>query len=76
MLFDKAIHQPSTMKFMWKEFDTKLLDNIRKMIENPALEIWAGFGAFYNIYRTSEYFCSSLKIFFPSKIEFYHIIAK
>ena len=24
----------STLKFMWKEFDTKLIDNFRKMLEN------------------------------------------
>ena len=26
------------------------------MLENEALEIWAGFGEFYKVYRTSEYF--------------------
>ena len=29
----------NTLKFTWKEFDTKLLDNFLKMLENTALEI-------------------------------------
>ena len=29
----------NSLKFMWKEYDTKLLDNFPKMSENAALEI-------------------------------------
>ena len=48
--FSKIIQQfwyYSTLKFTWKEFDTKLLDNFRKMLENATLYIWAGLRAFY-----------------------------
>ena len=45
----------NTLKFMWKEFDTKLADNFWKMFENAALEILAGFGAFCYVYRVGEY---------------------
>ena len=47
----------STLKFMWKECDAKLLDNFRKifdMLENATLEIWTGFRAFYNVDRTGK----------------------
>ena len=53
---------------MWKEFDTKVLDNFRKMLENAALEIGAGFEAFCYVYGTGEYFltvrmiCNRLRI--------------
>ncbi len=41
---------------MWQEFDAKPRYNFRKMLQNATLEVGERFHAFYNAYKTSEYF--------------------
>ncbi len=52
----------SILKFLWQEFNAKLRYNFRKMLQNATLEGGERFHAFYNVYRTSEYFLTVRKI--------------
>jgi len=45
----------SILKFMWRKFNTKLVDDLRKILKNASLEIWAGFRTCFNVWKASNY---------------------
>ena len=52
----------SILKFVWKEFDTKLRCNFEKFMKNVTLLAWEDFRSFCNVYWESKYFLTVVMI--------------